>query len=141
MIQSSVLDTRARMSDEIHRALHEGVPEVGWRGDPELIATHSNVHGWELWTPAPEGGHELVARQKIPNAPFDVTELCRHLAARDTHNRGVSHHQVIDEYLARVDSIQEAKERKLVEDLYEPTARATAAFVRETTGSAVKHFW
>lgn len=126
------------MSEAVHDVLHNGDPTVGWRGDPDLTMTHSNVHGWELWRASPQDGpgqYELIARQRIPNAPLNLTALIRQLAERDTWNRGVDHVQQIDAYLAEV----ERKDREREERLLDATRESTARVLRSVNDSRV--FW
>ena len=132
MAIASPLDSRSVMSEAIHDVLRNGDPTVGWRGDPELTMTHSNVHGWELWRHSPEDGpgqYELVARQRIPNAPLNLTELVKALAARDTHNRGVDHITEINRFLADVERKEREREERLTEQVRDAAARVTRALM------------
>lgn len=130
------------MSEAIHDVLHNGDPTYGWQGDHRLTMTHSSVHGWELWlyVGPTANDYELIAKQRIPNQPLNLTELVRSLAMRDTRNRGVSHESTIEDYLDRVETDAKRREREMIEKLLEPTARVMDTAAR-AAGLKQKDFW
>jgi hypothetical protein len=144
VMEASPLDTRTRMSDVIHEVLHNGDAVEGWAGNKLLTMTHHAILGWELWeeVQTPEGTMwEEVAKQRVLNAPLNMTLLVRELAKRDTFgSRGVSHEDHIEAYLARVDQNVKDKEARLVDRTHDATANVMYT-VAKAAGYKPKAFW
>lgn len=114
------------LGPEYQKALREGKPELGWKGDPDLTITYHRLLGWEVLREEgyfSNGVWELrqipVARQR-PEAGvnLDINQLIRGLVARDTTVGNQSHEKAIDEYIQRY----EKEEADRADQAYEAIA-------------------
>jgi len=93
------------VGESIQKRIREGVPEIGWAGDPFLTLCWNKIElRFEVWDERDEKpGLVFRSRQLFDAADIpDVHQLCSLLRDRDLRRRG------IDEILEEIDSQNEA---------------------------------
>lgn len=104
----------AAVGEHLQHYIRNGMPEVGWDGDPFLTLTYNRLEDrYELWQQDPGREPVCVMRSQTFSDKGHVPsihELCIHLAAHDL--RKIAEGQIlkrIDDHNARIE--QEARER------------------------------
>ena len=114
--------------------LRYGKPEMGWSGDPMLsLAFHRIENRWELWRNEPVAGqpdrHILVAKGPVGADLNDdaVNLLIMNLVRSDTHARGNSAEDIVENVLKTNEKLEKDRETAAMEE----TSDALAKFYTE----------
>jgi len=115
--------------------LRNGVPTLGWEGDPdlELVFDHGVGQRWEVWLNAPVRGEPdrmLPVLGGPPGAELNdqlVYVLIQKLVEGDTHRKGNSELEQFDRMMEE----NERKERARTEAGVDATADALGRFYTE----------
>lgn len=114
---------RAReLGTEWQKALREGVPEIGWDGDPWLTLAYNQIeHKFEVWDEKPaENSPVIVAGWPADQGPESVLALCsilrdyslKHRTAADVVKEVIDHNDAIK---AELDKQQKEATRESAE--------------------------
>ena len=85
------LPDRSEIVTYLSRPLHEGKPELGWAGDPDLHLIWHRLGWWEIWRFEPTAeDHEryvpvLRGRPGVQLSEETVNGAIAELVSRDTH--------------------------------------------------------
>ena len=111
----------AAVGEHLQQYIKEGMPTVGWDGDPWLtLAYNKLMDRYEIWVEDPGRDPACVMRSK----PFgdgqapSIAELCMHLAAHDLRKIAESH------VLARIDKHNSAVEKAVRDKGFQEQAAA-----------------
>jgi hypothetical protein len=111
MLQDPVREfvRQSAVGESMQRMLREGVPEIGWEGDPFLtLCWNKTALRWEVWDERQEKPYcvyrsrHFASHDEIP----DIFQLCAHLRDHDLRKNDV---------VARVDKHNAAVEKALNE--------------------------
>lgn len=109
---------------EIVDMLHNGVPTLGWEGDPALGLYRTEDGRWELWRLEDDGEMRMVCRSR-PGMRLDHTLIMR-LVEHDNRRRNVALAT-----WAENDRLQEEKERQAIDRLMEPMDKVLWGVVKD----------
>lgn len=78
----------AALGEHHQKAIREGMPEVGWSGDPWLTLAYNKLEDrLEIWSTIPGRDPYCALRSRpLSEGVPSSQELCRHLAEHDLHN-------------------------------------------------------
>lgn len=116
---SAVIVDREAMDGLVAR-LHNGVPTLGWAGDPRLcVAFHRPTQRWELVRLERDGQYRIICRSK-PGMAFPdnlIQSLVAHDGRRGYHvGRDIMAHN--DKLQADKDAAGDARLREIKEKVY-----------------------
>jgi len=111
--------------------LHDGVPTLGWAGDPDLrlVFAEGIEQRWELWMHAPRR-NDPDYHHPVFSAPTGaelndqlVYMLIQRLVANDTHRAGNSAEDQLERVIAENDRKDAEHTRTASEALHDPLAK------------------
>lgn len=124
---SRSLDPRQHLADRLIAPIRDGKPELGWRGDPNLMLVFARLEQrWELWEHNPSSGADVMILAGPPGAEINedaINLLIMRLVEGDTHRSGNSAEAIVDRVLAANDKLSQENEAKAVDMAMEPMAR------------------
>lgn len=124
---------RAReVGPEWQRALNEGVPEIGWEGDPWLTVAYNQLeHKFEVWDEKPSAtGPTPLAGWPADEGPAAVLKLCALL-----RDMSIKHRDPLEE-IKRIEEHNE-KVKQEAEARHAEARSEAAAIIAHAVGKAV----
>lgn len=126
----------AAVGEHLQAPIRNGMPEVGWDGDPWLTLAYNKLQDrFEIWVEMPGRDPVCVMRSKPfhENGVPSVQELCVHLANHDL--RKLSEHQImkrVDDHNAKVEAAAREKglqeQAAALEKVYWHVGKATGEY-------------
>lgn len=106
------------LGEDIQKALREGVPTLGWRGDPWLtLAYVKDTDEFEVWDTKPQNrkdSHTLVFKVKRTDVISDPINRIL-IRLRDSNIERMSVRQYTDMIMSRFDQDDARKDKALLE--------------------------
>lgn len=111
----------AALGEHHQKYIREGMPEVGWDGDPWLTLAYNKLQDrMEIWVEEPGRDPVCVMRSKSldENGVPSIQELCVHLANHDLRKIAV------EQVIKRIDDHNEAVEQAVRDAHFDRQAAA-----------------
>lgn len=137
----------AALGEHHQERIREGMPEVGWKGDPFLTLAYNKLQDrMEVWSEMP-GRDPYCALRSAPLSEGvpNIRELCQHLADHDLHTYSAAQleKRVDDFNLANEKYIQEKglqKQAEALEKVYWSVGKDTGEY-KPTFGYEAPGTW
>lgn len=104
--------------------LHNGVPTLGWEGDPALALYRTQDGRWELWRLEDDGEMRMVCRSR-PGMRLDQTLIMR-LVEHDSRRK-----DVMAEMIRGNDELEDRRHKEAIEALMEPMDKVLWGVVKD----------
>lgn len=116
---------RELLGPEIQARLRDGIPEIGWQGDPWLTVFFNHLtDSWEIWDEYSEKPR-LVAQKRNDSGEINIHTLCAHL--RDHDLRRMTMADIEDRIDDHNDAIERAQTAAMEDKMGEQLERVVWA--------------